>query len=120
MQGLLSISAFNVSAYYHVAAVKKPVIVHAIKHVSAYEPADSAASQIGSECFDLTLVKQPRMEANGEGEEGKGSETGEKLLLSQSKQRLGDQQGLEGSSCLSIVIYHKCEAAFLFFRRKWL
>lgn len=79
MQCPLSISALNVYTYNCVAAVKKPVIMHVIKYVSAYEPtADSTASQRGSECFDLTLVKQPRMEANGEGEEGKGSETSEK------------------------------------------
>lgn len=53
--------------------------MRAIKYVSAYEPtADSTAAQRGSECFDVTLVKQPRMEANGEGDEGKGGETSEK------------------------------------------
>lgn len=79
MQCPLSISALNVYTYNCVAAVKKPMIMHVIKYVSAYEPtADSTASQRGSECFHLTLVKQPRMEANGEGEEGKGSETSEK------------------------------------------
>lgn len=38
--------------------MKKPVIMHAIKYVSAYEPtADSTASQRGSECFDLDISK---------------------------------------------------------------
>lgn len=69
------ISALNVDTYDHVAVVKVPVMMRAIKYVSAYEPtSDSTASQRGIQSFDLTLVKQPGMESNEEDEKGKGSE----------------------------------------------
>lgn len=44
--------------------------------------ADSTASQRGSRCFDLALVKRTGKEANGESKEGRGSQTTEKLLFS--------------------------------------
>lgn len=52
-----------------------------LSNVSAYEPtADSTASQRGSECFDLDISKTAKDGGKwGGGEEGKGSETSDKI-----------------------------------------